>query len=121
MFLLGTCAADINFLFMKAGQKLKKAIDDSPYTQADFARLMDVEPQAVRNWINRGIPARDSFKAGRILGKNPEWLALDDKDLPKELSQDSLDQLAYAEGLWELLDEEQQELIGRLIQQIVAK
>lgn len=116
---LGTCR--INSVFMKKGQKLRQAIEESPYTQAEFARLMDTDPQTIRNWIIRGIPARNAFKAGRLLGRDPEWLAFDDKDLSNNITQVAEKRTEYAASMFDLLTKEQVDLVTRLIREIARK
>ncbi len=111
----------INFVFMTPAEKFCAALKASPYTPADFARLMSVEPQDVQNWKIRGISLKQSFRAARLLGRDPEWLAFDDKDLDDNISTESKAEAVEARHLWELLTEGQRELVSRLILEIVAK
>lgn len=108
----------INYVFMKAGKKLKQAIEDSRMNQAEFSRAMGVDPQTVQNWINRGIAAKHSFKAGRLLGRNPEWLVFDDDDLPARLSEDAKSDLNRYSDLWDDISDEDRELVSLLIERI---
>lgn len=70
------------------GQLIAAAIESIGLKQYEFASIMglppDSGPSTVNNWLRRGrIPADQSFKAGRILGRNPEWLTTDDPNVPE--------------------------------------
>lgn len=96
---------------MHPGKKLERAIKQSGLSKAAFARAMDADPQSVRNWINRGIPADKSFEAGRLLRKNPEWLCTDDPSVPETPEGAANVQL----DVWRGLSPERRDLMQRLL------
>ena len=65
---------------MEPSKKLAAALTDSGMTPADFARAMKTDPQTINNWLNRGAPAKHSFKAGKVLRQDPAWLCLTQKE-----------------------------------------
>lgn len=70
------------------GKQILAAIDAVGLTQREFAQALDLDPSSgpstVSNWLRRGrIPADQAFAAGRILGRNPEWLTTDDPSVPE--------------------------------------
>lgn len=121
MFIPEVLAPRINFVFMTPAQKFTKSLEESPFTPAQFARLMDVEPQTIQNWKSRGIPARLTFQIAKLLGKDPQWLMLDDADLPEDFTPASAEQEEHAVALFEMLTESQRELIHGLITEFARK
>lgn len=54
-------------------ERLTKVLEDT--VLAKVANDMEVSPQAVNNWKNRGmISAQNGFKLAKLRGVNPEWL-----------------------------------------------
>lgn len=54
-------------------KRLKEVLEGANLAQ--LARDMDVRPQAVDNWKNRGkITKENAFKLAMLRGFNPEWL-----------------------------------------------
>jgi len=57
-------------------QRLDFALKKRGLSQAEFARLINVEPQNITHWITRnGISRRKLFEASSALKVNPEWLS----------------------------------------------
>ena len=109
-------------MFMTPGRKLEDCLKRCGYSKADFARMMDVSDQYVQNWLRRGIPAKQSFKAARYLGVNPEWLHFDDRELPPELTGDHpQDQLQRAGAMFDLLSDSQIDLVNRLVLEMIRR
>lgn len=73
-------------------EKLELIISELCYgNKAEFARIMDISPQTVTNWMNRGI-SKDGLTSiqKKFPSINPEWLLtgegdmiLNDSEIPK--------------------------------------
>jgi plasmid maintenance system antidote protein VapI len=113
--------ASINFAFMTPGEKFTAALEESRFTPAQFARLMNVEDQAIQNWKRRGVPGKLCFDIARHLGKDPEWLVRDDKDLPSDFTPDAKAEEDRAVALFQLLSDSQRELVEKLVLEFVRK
>ena len=48
--------------------KLRTLLDAKGITPADFARMMELRPQTVHNWIARGVPHSKAFLVAKVLG-----------------------------------------------------
>ena len=115
MFIPSKRIGDINFMFMTPGQKFSESLDDSPYNPATFARLMDVDPQTINNWKSRGVSGTRVFEAAKYLGKDPQWLKLDDRDLPDDFTPEEQEREDYAVALFDILSEDQKAIIENLL------
>lgn len=59
----------------ETGQRIKQAIRESQYTQADIAREMGVTPQAVNKWVRDGqITYENLEKLSDLTGKSITWI-----------------------------------------------
>ena len=118
--------APINFAFMNAGEKLRQAIEEAGFSKNEFGRRMGLPNDEklgsnVQNWMTRGIPGKLSFRAGRILGRNPEWLCHDDDELPEGFSADHVDRVDQAADRYDLLSQPQKALITDLILELAGR
>lgn len=126
MFISDTDDPHINSAFMKAGEKLRSSLKECGLENNEFGRLMglpndDKLGPNVQNWIKRGIPAKHAFKAGRILGKDPEWLCFDDEDLPDNYHPREVAEAEAATRLYETLTERQRELVSNIVREFAGR
>jgi len=59
----------------KKGEALRRAIERSPHSPADIARLFRVTPQAVNNWLKRGASAKHGAELGTLLDIEPNKIS----------------------------------------------
>lgn len=57
--------------------KLRTVLEKKGISQAEFARLMNIYPQKVTNWINRGVPNNMAMAVAIALGVSVKEIAQD--------------------------------------------
>lgn len=74
------------------GAKFRRSLEQAGFTPAAFARRIGGTPQLVNSWLLRGVPQGRTHEVGKILRKNPEWLASTEIGVPEEpVSQSPVD------------------------------
>jgi phage repressor protein C with HTH and peptisase S24 domain len=57
-----------------SGERLRKFLNDRGLTAKQAAETLEVSPQTLNNWFNRGLPARAIYQAALKLFVDQHWL-----------------------------------------------
>ncbi|MCY1292192.1 HTH-type transcriptional regulator PrtR [compost metagenome] len=76
-----------------SGTRLRSALKERNMTAKTLADLMQVGPQHVNNWFNRGVPASRAFAIADILQISPRWLLSGGDEEADEAPPPTLEQL----------------------------
>jgi len=57
-----------------SGDRLRQYLTDHGIRPSEFAAQLQVDPQRLNNWFNRGVAKGELLRVTSVLGLTPEWL-----------------------------------------------
>lgn len=101
-------------MFMKnshSGERLRHYISEHGIKPAELAAQLDIDPQRLNNWFNRGVAKGSLLPVAAALGIEPEWLEFG-TGTPQDQSRNEAELAGYLDP-WDSstpLDEDETEL-----------